>query len=218
MITVRATLVLPILAAFLAACGASESPQATYLKKLASGAPETAASMQIQRFAIAGQAGAPQMKFGVEELEIVTIAVMDTKRAGVETWLMNTGEAVAIQDGFLRNTRGFGDDLMSADISQTRAAVLNRRNGTVQRAMTFLGGEQQTVTQSYVCDIDVRGARELTVNTKAVPTTLVAETCRGNGQEFENLYWLRKSNGKMVQSRQWASNKTGPVVMRDGSN
>tara|TARA_R110002094_G_scaffold2130_3_gene8981 strand:+ start:1197 stop:1856 length:660 start_codon:yes stop_codon:yes gene_type:complete len=218
MITMR-TAILSAIAALLAGCATTDDATRATAERVLDYAQQTITpTLQESRYIAAEQAGAPLLKFGIEDLEVVTIGVFDTRRDGIETWLTASGPSFAIEDGFLRNTRGLGDDLMSSDVSQIRAAVLGRENGTVERFMTFIGPEEQTVTRSYVCDIEVRGARDLTVNTLVVNTTLVAETCTSTDQNFENLYWLRESNGKMVQSRQWASNKIGPVVMRDGPN
>lgn len=205
------------IAILLAACSTgADNATSTTERLLSVVQPNSATNRQSARFAALTTAGAPLIKLGIEDLNLVSLAVLDTQRDGVQTWLTDTGKSVALEDGFLRNTRGLSDDLMSSQIAQTKRAVLARRNATTTRFMSFLGSDMQTATRSYVCDIDVRGPRDLTVNGQLVKTTLIAETCTSTIQNFENLYWLRNSNGKMVQSRQWASDLIGALVMRDG--
>lgn len=213
--------ILPVIAACLAACSPGDNQTGNQAGAMAQrmlnvGQPAIAANMQSARYIALMTAGAPAIKIGIEDLDLVSLAVRDTQRGGVQTWLTDTGKSIALEDGFLRNTRGLGDDLMSSQVAQTKAAVLARRGGIVTRFMAFIGPEMQTVTRSYVCDIDVRGPRDLTVNGQLVKTTLVGETCDSTTQNFENLYWLRTRDGSMVQSRQWAGDLTGPLVMRDG--
>lgn len=161
------------------------------------------------------QGNGPQLKIGIEDLGLVSLAFLDTDRNGIETWIVGGGFSIALQDGFIRNTRGFGDDQMATDIAQTRAAVLGQREGQATRIIANIGPEETLVQNRFDCTITKRGARTLKINGKGVPTTLMAEDCTGQSNSFTNLYWIRNATGKVVQSRQWGSARIGPIVLRD---
>lgn len=202
-----------------AGCTQNNDGNTSMAKKalIAFGVQTEQARLQNQRFAQLVKAGAPTMTFGVENTGTVRRAVADTTRAGIQTWLINGG-SFSTQDGFLRSTRGAGDDLMAADIEQTRAMVLGLRAGQATRTMAYVGAEDAIETLSFDCEITKRGAREISINGAKIMTTLMAEDCGGSKGTFGNLYWVMNATGQMVQSRQWGSNLIGPIVMRIDPN
>lgn len=203
-----------------ASCTQTDSSDTSVTEKALAtiGVQSNRAQLQDLRFAQQAQAGVPTLKFGIEDLDIVTQAVPDTMRDGIQTWLIAGGMSFSLQDGFLRSTRGLGDDLMAADIAQTRAAVLGLKAGQATRTMAYIGAEDTIEKRSFTCEITVRGPRELTINATKTATTLVAEDCSGLTGTFGNLYWVKTATGKVVQSRQWGSDRIGPIVMRIGRN
>lgn len=209
------SLLIPALLGLVAACSPSQSGESLATRALAVGQTQTKPVLQTIRYLEQATHDAPRLKGGIESSGIPSLAVLDTERNGVQTWLAEGGQSFALQDGFLRNTRGFGDDLMSSDISQTIAAVLGQRTETVTRHMAFIGPETQLVKREFNCQVDRRGAATVTIDGAGIATTVMSETCRGGDTTFENLYWIRKSDGVIIQSRQWTSEAVGAIVLRD---
>ena len=196
--------------------GGETSIQSRALELIASSGDKPV--LQDARILQLAQSGGPQMKFGIEDLEIVSIAFQDTSRDGIQTWIVLGGFSFVEQDGIISNTRGLVDDQMSTDIAQTRAAVLGKRAGSTTRSMTFIGSEDAIVKRTFDCTITKRGARTLTFDGKDLATTLMAEDCSDPADSFTNLYWVRNATGKIVQSRQWGNPEIGAIVLRTVTN
>ena len=119
--------------------------------------------------------------------------IKEAENAGVETYFDQGRSGVLMNGGVVVSTRGFGNDLLMADVSGFRAALAKR--GQYTRVHRLLGSENQTVIQSYICDISVSGQT-------------ATESCAGASGEFQNTYALGP-NGKIQSSRQWATPEIG---------
>lgn len=180
-------------------------------QRLFSGGQPTAASAPFQALLATP---APAIVVSVEQRDAATGFLRQSQRDDIETWISPDNVALYLQQGFVVGTRGLGRDLMAADVSQPAALVLGRRNGQVQRFMSFLDGNDQVILRSYICDIQSRGGREIDLGTGLVPTELMQERCSNPDQEFQNLYWVETRTGQIVQSRQWAGDFSGPLAIR----
>lgn len=203
-------LVLPLL---LAACGGlgvgSDSPPS----------PNQLRAAATARFAQLLQAGTPALQVGVEKDQSSTIALREVSRDGVDSYVSTDGISLKLRRGFLVGTAGFGGDMSGSNVEDSIGAVLVRRGGVTERFHTFLNGENEAVTRSYVCIVANRGPRQIQVGTRdsqlrSIATILIEEDCKSLDQSFTNLYWLGGRGGQIVQSRQWAGEQTGPLVMR----
>lgn len=213
------SLLIPALLGLVAACAPQEKSSETLVDRaLSFGKEGSTPVLQSIRFLAQATNDAPRLKGGIESTGIPSLAVLDTTRNGVETWLLEGGLSFALRDGVMQNTRGLKDDLMSADTSQTNAAINALRDTTVQRKMAFIGPETQTIVRTFTCEIENYGEQFATLETGPVPAIVMAETCSDATTTFENLYWLRKTDRRVVQSRQWVSDFIGPIVLRDEPN
>ncbi|MBY6046487.1 YjbF family lipoprotein [Vannielia litorea] len=197
----------------LAACGGlgvgSEGPPT----------PNQTRAQATARYAQLLRSGTPALQIAVEKDQTATIALREVIRDGVESFVSSDGVVLKTRRGLLVGTAGLGADMAGSDVSQSLALVARRSSGTAERFHTFLNGENEAVTRSYVCVVALRGRRSIQVGTRAgaltqVATTLVEEDCRSLDQSFTNLYWLSAGSGEVLQSRQWAGDLTGPLVMR----
>ncbi|QDC09115.1 YjbF family lipoprotein [Oceanicola sp. D3] len=197
----------------LAACGGlgvgSDSPPS----------PNQLRTASTARFAQLLEAGTPAIQVAVEKDESSTIVLREVSRNGVESYVSTDGVSLKLRRGFLVGTAGFGGDMTGSNVDDSMAAVFGRRAGVTERFHTFLNGENEAVTRGYVCVVSSRGARQIQVGTRdsqlrSVDTTLFEEACKSLDQDYTNLYWLAAGSGRMVQSRQWAGDFTGPLVMR----
>lgn len=126
-----------------------------------------------------------------------------------DTWLSIDGVSVSMRNDLLVGTRGFGGDLMGADVSETHAALLNG-GGTAVREVAFLDSLDQIVRRSFVCDVEGLGATDLNLYGEIRPTVRFVERCTGPDYGFENQYWVGR-DGRIWQSRQWVSPMLGYI-------
>ena len=119
--------------------------------------------------------------------------IKEAENAGVETYFDQGRAGVLMNGGLVVSTRGFGNDLLLADVSGFRAALAKR--GQYTRVHRLLGTENQTIIQSYPCQISVSGQT-------------ATESCAGASGEFQNTYALGP-NGTIQSSRQWATPEIG---------
>lgn len=131
----------------------------------------------------------------------------------VTTWQTAQDQTLSLRDGVLTATRGIGDDLMSADVTGTLAAL--RSGGSVQsypRLLTYLDGDGQTLFRSLLCDMDAGTPDTLDSFGATFATTLHVETCQAIGARIENRYWLN-ADGTMRRTQQWVGPATGPLAI-----
>ncbi|MEO0633799.1 MAG: YjbF family lipoprotein [Pseudomonadota bacterium] len=137
---------------------------------------------------------------------------LQSSDGGVETWQDSNTGSVVLERGIARATRGFGDDLMSADISQAIAAVY----GDARQALRVhwqLDSENQLVSISYICDYR-RGPGTMTDRLLgAQPAQVVLENCAdSSGGGFENRYWI-DAGGVVRQSSQTIPGTIGTITL-----
>lgn len=137
----------------------------------------------------------PQRVIAVEweKTRNATAMIKETENAGVETYFDPGRAGVLLNGSVVVSTRGFGNDLLMADVSGFRTALAKR--GQYTRVHRLLGTENQIIIQSYTCDISVSGQT-------------ATESCAGATGEFQNTYALG-SNGKIRSSRQLATSEIG---------
>ena len=119
--------------------------------------------------------------------------IKEAENAGVETYFDQGRAGVLMNGGVVVSTRGFGNDLLMADVSGFHSALASR--GQYTRVHRLLGSENQTIIQSYTCDISLSGK-------------IATESCAGASGEFQNTYAL-EPNGRIQSSRQWATPEIG---------
>ncbi|GAB4288346.1 MAG: hypothetical protein Kow0058_08030 [Roseovarius sp.] len=123
-----------------------------------------------------------------------------TRADGTVVWQTLDGVSLSFRDGILIASRGLGYDLMSADVSGTRA-MLAGTMGTQYYPVhrSYLDGEDRTVFRSFQCR-RAGGGPEGALRR-------VDELCVGTDRRFTNSYWLDPA-GTVIRSRQWV----GPVT------
>lgn len=127
------------------------------------------------------------------------------------TYLGGDGNAVILAGDLLTGTRGLGDDLMTAEIGEVRAALSGARSEAL-RVHRRLNGSDQIALTSYVCRYARDGAETITIIGRNHVTTRVRERCRSADEEIENVYWIG-SGGEIWRSRQWVSPGVGSLTI-----
>lgn len=101
---------------------------------------------------------------------------------GGQAWIAASGQSVTLRDGLLRQSGGFGPDLMAVQgpgIAQVRAGT-----GSVHRVQEYLDGGDQPRQLAFDCDFQARTEGGLRI---------VTETCRNPQMQFQNLYHFSAS-------------------------
>lgn len=153
------------------------------------------------------EAGAPSpetsMLFQVSGLGIVSLGQIVEQSGDRTTYLGDTGYSVTFEGDVMVATRGFGKDLMAADVREVRAA-LARRSGTATRVHEYLDAQDQIVRQIYECTFELKGSEEVDLGLRKVEARILSETCQNPRIVFENVYYI-DSDGTVIASRQFVS-------------
>lgn len=115
----------------------------------------------------------------------------------------------AFRDGVLFETRGFGDDIIQADMFEV-PPNLARGAGTHSREYTYLGGDADIESIVFECEVSTRPQEQITIMGLRYTTQPIIETCELNDYVFQNEYWRDLRTGVFVRSAQWVS----PVIER----
>lgn len=131
---------------------------------------------------------------------------------GVETWSSVDKVTLSLRQGVVVATRGFGEDLMAAEVPGT--ATLSQSGAGYARAHTLLNGLDAPVRTIYNCKITERSPQSIVVIELSYKTTHVVEMCSAGDQTFQNEFWF-EGNGKIRKSRQWVSQGVGHMIVED---
>ncbi|MGR3804067.1 YjbF family lipoprotein [Marinibacterium profundimaris] len=154
------------------------------------------------------------LKMALLDFDTGSLIVLEARNGEYETWLTSEGSSITTRSGFLQSTRGLGQGLMAADVSEPMAMVRSGAEGQSVRFHSYLDGNDEIEIRTYVCDIENRGQDVVQLETATINTRMMAETCNSMDQEFENLYWLNPATNEIVQSSQWAGDFLGRVAMQ----
>lgn len=147
--------------------------------------------------------------FSLADRNAAFMAVPVEKDGDVTVWSSADGTLVAIRNGMLIWTRGFGQDVMSAQVPT--GAELIGGAASHKRVYHFVDGADSPVRRSFDCTVSP-------ATTVAGPRTAhhVIEICTGPAGKIANEFWLDAA-GSVVESRQWAGELNGHVgFRRDG--
>ncbi len=129
---------------------------------------------------------------------------------GVIAWRTFDGISISLDNGVLVSTRGLGFDLMSADVSGTRAALAGA-TGEYSLHHSYLDGENQTVFRSFLCTMPPPASETIDVFDRNYATLRFDETCNALGLTIENTFWI--GDGVVRRSRQWIGQETGYLTV-----
>jgi hypothetical protein len=154
----------------------------------------------------------PRLEVGFPSRDLSGVMLLETERAGVQTWLTADGATITLQRGFLTSAKGFGSGLAGSDVQQSADLVLAARDGTVERFHSFLNGNDQIELHAYKCQVASQGGEDIFLRGAPVSTRKVEERCHGLAESFTNTYWIRQ--GMVVQSLQWTGSFLGNLFMK----
>ena len=147
----------------------------------------------------------PLLLVEAENIGASALLNQHARRDGTIDWRTGDNVSITLNRGVVIATRGFGDDLMSADVDQTLAMLQNRPTAQdYPRFLSRLDGEYQTEFESFLCRRTGQDGETLNSYGRLRQTVKITELCRNPGGSFENTYWVG-SDGTMWKSRQWVS-------------
>ena len=127
---------------------------------------------------------------------------------GTVQWRGAGGVGIAQRGGVLVGTRGFGFDLITADIEPLSRALVNGGGRDLLRVNRILVAGRM-VALEYRCDVVPRGGETLSYYGRSFPTSVFDETCTGaEGDSFTNRYWV-SPGGAVRRSRERVSPEIG---------
>lgn len=132
------------------------------------------------------------IKFPMQQLDV---------DGNVRLWAAADGAQVALRDGILISTRGFGMDLMSADVPSVAGLLADH-----SRTHHYLDGTDTPIRRSYTCTAATEPGGD-----KMPGTSHVQETCRSDAGLITNDFWISAGN-RVAKSRQWVSQGVGYVI------
>lgn len=166
------------------------------------------------RFIALLKAEAPALQLGFVRRQVGGNVLLERRDGPHEFWLTPDGAHIILQDGMLHGTRGLGEGLLAAELSEPLAHVRGLEPGYSDRFHTYLDGNDRAITRTYRC-LFTRGKEgEVTLTSGVVQTVQMRENCRSLDQEFTNIYWVTPGSRRIVQSRQWAGPYIGALSTR----
>lgn len=144
----------------------------------------------------------------IEKNQAWALMLLLEQNRGYDTFGSAFRQTATMRNGILTATRGFGNDLMSVDISQVEPLITGRTPGQGVRVMRHIGDEDKTTETRLSCTISVGGRVPVQSGAVNVTAQQVTETCQGEGQTITNTY-LVDGKGRSVGSKQWVSPLNG---------
>ncbi len=141
------------------------------------------------------------------------IAELVGQNGAMRSYTTASQKGIILRSGLLIGTRGFGNDMMSADVEPAAALILSRTAGQAARKLRYLDGEG--VERPVPLDCAITPAAP--VEQAEITLTPVGERCVFRNLVVENSYFVTPE-GKILASRQWGGPRLGYLnltVLRD---
>lgn len=148
------------------------------------------------------------LSISVPALRLQDYATPVARTRDITTWQTSNKIGFSFEDGVIVSTRGLGNDLMGADVTQSISATRGGAKTWVPRINGYIDGEYQSYFMAFQCRKTGRVSEQITLGDRRISSTLTTETCVNDERQIENHYW-RNSNGLMLKSRQWISPAVG---------
>lgn len=127
----------------------------------------------------------------------------------VITWRSADEITLSLRQGILVATRGLGQDLMAADVTDALQMI---RGGAADytRVHTYLDGEYQTRFQAFTCRHEGQIPEQIEIVQVSHQTRRIEESCFAADMRIANTYWV-DHGGIVWKSKQWVSPALGYI-------
>ena len=212
----RALLTLLATGLILAACS-SENPKPAIgerlpallkelrLKKKAAAQPANPLA-GLTRAQLAGLPG-PLLAAHLEDVDAWATLSPIADNRGTTTFVTPDSITVSLNGGLVVATRGLAGDLISSDSAAAIAAIGRKPGARYARAMSWLNGEDQTISLTYDCTLERGDSARVEIVERTYETRHWRETCKGGTGGFVNDYYF--GQGVIWTSRQWLGPDAG---------
>lgn len=213
--TLRALILSTALVSLLGACGNDDqrvrdkrldSLMLNSARQLVGMAVETPERATAEQLRLIGQEIAQTKGLGIMIAQTpmtggADLFALATVDGSYTVWGSDSQITVTLEGPMLIGTRGFGDDLMSAEIGPVNALLAARSEGDYQRVLRFLDGENNVRQYVYDCRLIV------------INDDTMQENCTNPEHAFKNLFEFDTETGLVRRSEQWMGSATGYLVI-----
>lgn len=152
----------------------------------------------------------PLMLAELKQLGTAAGVTPSASNGDVVTWQTGDRVSLSFRDGVIVGSRGLGQDLISADVGNTLAALRGGARGYYPKFHSYLDGEHQVQFRSFQCQITARAAETIVIFERRHDTTRIEETCHSPGLKVVNRFW--QGGGITWKSQQWVSPFVGYLL------
>ncbi|RWR10737.1 YjbF family lipoprotein [Paenirhodobacter populi] len=218
-----------LLVAALAACGSDQSEKEgtelaaetakgivgllpiPFLKK--GGAPAAAPNAEAMALSAMETNRGPLILASFEAQGITTVLGMIGENGAMRTYATPSSQAMILRGGILAGTRGFGHDMISADVAAVGALIRGRTTGGAAKVLRFLDGLGLERPLPLTCAVRTGAESTYPFAGQSWTGTQVIEHCEGSGAVIDNSY-IVGADGAIIASRQWISPQLGYVTIQ----
>lgn len=155
----------------------------------------------------------PVLLVGIEATGATTAAAMVGENGLMRTYNTPQKQSIILRDGVIAGTRGFGNDVMSAEVDEVSALVHARRAGTAKRTPRYLDGEGIERPLPLECTVTLGEAVNYSFAGTDWQAMQVAERCTAPNVDITNSYLVTQT-GQIALSRQWIAPGLGFVTLQ----
>jgi hypothetical protein len=181
------------------------------------GKDSDAAAQPVDQEAIALSAlqlnAGPVLLVGLEATGGTTAAGMVGENGSMRTYNTPQKQSLILRDGLIVGTRGFGNDVMSANVGAVAALIHARRAGTAPRTPYYLDGEGVERPLPLSCTVSLGETKSYSFAGTDWETMQVAERCTAPNVDITNSYLVTPA-GQIALSRQWLAPGLGFVTLQ----
>ena len=129
-----------------------------------------------------------------------------------QTWLGVDGSTITLDNGFLKATRGIGDDLMGSEIS-LEIDWNDLKEISYKRRMAYLRFDNKMLINEYSCTLkDMKNLETINLFDADFSVNHMQESCLGDAGSFVNDYYI-DTEGLVRNSRQYHGEKIGYMTI-----
>ena len=129
-----------------------------------------------------------------------------------QTWLGVDGSTITLDNGFLKATRGIGDDLMGSEISLA-IDWNDLKEISYKRRMAYLRFDNKMLINEYSCTLkDMKNLETINLFDADFSVNHMQESCLGDAGSFVNDYYI-DTEGLVRNSRQYHGEKIGYMTI-----
>lgn len=204
---VKAPILAGLAALMLAGCG-NDANRGNMTEMLKSSLPflgkKTAAAPQPMNIPqVLANTTAPLTLIVQKDLNNTSVLVLQIEQNGAYRTYSTAGkQTLTFRQGLVTATRGLGNDMMSASVSESLALIRARKSGTAKRVLRYLDGANNVIAFEFNCQMFVTGSGQVRQGVVSANTVELTENCVADSRKFTNTYQVDAS-GMILSSRQW---------------